>query len=430
MSGLNPPNILSYIGNVVVPFINRTFPPTTSFNDFNVPTIWIDTATHNAYILVAKPLGVADWILIGGAPGVLNTLTGNSGGAVAPTAGNIDFVGDGTTVDIVGNPGTSTLTVSAGGGMASLYTEDVGTAAPSAGNLNVLGGTGMNTSGATDTVTINLDIPVTVPHGGTNNTSFTAYSVICAGITSTGTFQNVVGVGTADQVLTSNGAAALPSWQTPGGALDSIVIQTFTANGTYTPTSGMTYCIVECLGGGGAGGGAPASGAQEATGGGGGSGEYARGVFSASDIGASKSVTIGSGGTGNSASTGGNGGNTSLDSLISANGGSGGPVSGPNPGSWQIGGEGGTGGSGGSFRTPGSNGLSSHVGAGDGISICGLGASSQYGSGGKATSTAVSGNAALGYGAGGGGTMGFGSSSALTGGAGTAGIIIITEYVG
>lgn len=52
-----------------------------------------------------------------------------------------------------------------------------------------------------------------VAGGGTGNTTFTAYSVIAAGTTATGAFQNVSGVGTAGQVLTSNGAAALPTWQ-------------------------------------------------------------------------------------------------------------------------------------------------------------------------------------------------------------------------
>jgi hypothetical protein len=54
---------------------------------------------------------------------------------------------------------------------------------------------------------------VTVPLGGTGNTTFTAYSVICAGTTATGIFQNVSGVGTSGQVLTSNGAGAFPTWQ-------------------------------------------------------------------------------------------------------------------------------------------------------------------------------------------------------------------------
>ncbi len=46
----------------------------------------------------------------------IETLTGNSGGAVGPTGGNINVLGDTTTIDIVGNPGTSTLTVSLTGG--------------------------------------------------------------------------------------------------------------------------------------------------------------------------------------------------------------------------------------------------------------------------------------------------------------------------
>jgi hypothetical protein len=44
--------------------------------------------------------------------GGIATLTGNSGGAVGPTAGNIDIVGSGS-VTVTGNPGTSTLTISA-----------------------------------------------------------------------------------------------------------------------------------------------------------------------------------------------------------------------------------------------------------------------------------------------------------------------------
>lgn len=54
-----------------------------------------------------------------------------------------------------------------------------------------------------------------VAGGGTGDTSFTAYSVITGGTTSTGALQNVSGVGTSGQVLTSNGAGTLPTWQTP-----------------------------------------------------------------------------------------------------------------------------------------------------------------------------------------------------------------------
>lgn len=79
----------------------------------------------------------------------------------------------------------------------------------------------------------------TVPVGGTGNTTFTAYSVICAGTTATGAFQNVVGLGSSGQVLTSAGAGALPAWQTAAsGTVTSVsgtALQIDVATGTTTP---------------------------------------------------------------------------------------------------------------------------------------------------------------------------------------------------
>lgn len=243
MSGLAPPNSLSYTGQVAVPSINRTFPPTTSFNDFNVPTVWTDTLAMNAYILVAKPQGVANWILIGGEPGVLATLTGNSGGAVSPDSGNIYVVGDGTTINIVGNPGTSTLTVSSGGSLASLYTEDSGTAVSSAGNLIVTGGsTGLTTLGSGHTVS--LTGTLNVAHGGTGDTSLTAYAVMCGGTTSTNPVQSIASVGTSGQVLTSNGAALLPTMQNASQAGKNVVFALVANQESNVTGDGTNYTIV------------------------------------------------------------------------------------------------------------------------------------------------------------------------------------------
>lgn len=49
----------------------------------------------------------------GGSP--VETLTGNSGGAVPPTGNNINVVGTGGVL-VTGNPGASTLTITVGGG--------------------------------------------------------------------------------------------------------------------------------------------------------------------------------------------------------------------------------------------------------------------------------------------------------------------------
>lgn len=56
-----------------------------------------------------------------------------------------------------------------------------------------------------------------VASGGTGLTTTTAYSVVFTGTTATGNFQASAGPGTAGQVLTSNGAGALPTFQTSSG---------------------------------------------------------------------------------------------------------------------------------------------------------------------------------------------------------------------
>lgn len=97
----------------------------------------------------------------------IDTLTGNTGGPVGPTANNINILGAGG-VNVAGNPGTSTLTITVSG-VATLYTEDTGTAAPLAGNLNVLGGastagTNMHTVGSGNTIDIILNDSLFFPN--------------------------------------------------------------------------------------------------------------------------------------------------------------------------------------------------------------------------------------------------------------------------
>ena len=80
---------------------------------------------------------------------------------------------------------------------------------------------------------------VTVAQGGTGATSATAYAVQCGGTTSTGAHQSIASVGSSGQVLTSNGAGALPTFQAAAGA----TITGSTANSTFyivgtTSTSG------------------------------------------------------------------------------------------------------------------------------------------------------------------------------------------------
>lgn len=82
---------------------------------------------------------------------------------------------------------------------------------------------------------------VTVAQGGTGVASTTAYAVLCGGTTSTGALQSVASVGTAGQVLTSNGAAALPTFQTlPGSGLVLLAVATASNSATLDFTSVMS----------------------------------------------------------------------------------------------------------------------------------------------------------------------------------------------
>jgi len=97
------------------------------------------------------------------------------------------------------------------------------------------GGTsGLSFSGSGTTET--LSGTLVVANGGTGNTTFTPYSVITAGTTATGAFGNVSGVGTLGQILTSQGATALPQWANAAVAFTWSVItvnQTAVVNNGY-----------------------------------------------------------------------------------------------------------------------------------------------------------------------------------------------------
>src|SRR3990172_201257 len=58
----------------------------------------------------------------------------------------------------------------------------------------------------------------------------------------------------------------------------NVVVQTFVANGTYTPTAGMKKCLAICVGGGGGGAGGLNT---DSAGGGGGGGGTAIKLFTA-----------------------------------------------------------------------------------------------------------------------------------------------------
>jgi hypothetical protein len=106
-------------------------------------------------------------------------------------------------------------------------TSGTGVAVP-AGKTMFVYNNGTNVVDATTHLSsLTLGSALPVASGGTGATSQTAYAVLAGGTTSTGAYQSVASVGTSGQVLTSNGAGALPTFQTVSGGVTSI---TGTAN--------------------------------------------------------------------------------------------------------------------------------------------------------------------------------------------------------
>jgi len=94
---------------------------------------------------------------------------------------------------------------------------------------------------------INTPIPFSVSNGGSGGGSFTAYSVLCGGTTSTGVLQNVSGVGTSGQALLSSGASSLPTWGNYPSATGYVLQTLTTTTNTRTTTSSLTFVDVSGL---------------------------------------------------------------------------------------------------------------------------------------------------------------------------------------
>jgi hypothetical protein len=222
-----------------------------------------------------------------------------------------------------------------------------------------------------------------------------------------------------------------------GGAVGNPVSQiiskigriVFTSSGTYTPTSGMLFAQIECLGGGGGGTGLSGISGDSLGAPGGGAGGYSRVLVTAATVGASQTVTVGGGGSAGpgGGGAGGNGSSSSVGSLCVANGGSGGGST-----TW-VGGSGGTVGTG-DLAMPGSQGGSGEFTTVSTVQLAsGNGAGSVFGGGvaGLTTTTSgcVNGNAgSANTGVGGGGASCYNTSATAAGGVGKGGIVIITEF--
>jgi fibronectin-binding autotransporter adhesin len=211
-------DVISSTPTIPILFVANTGSATPAANTLNVLGTGIITTT-----------GAGDTITIAATSGATESLTGNTGGAVPPTANNINVVGDGTTITVAGNPGTSTLTISAiGTGVVETLTGNSGGAiSPSAGNINTVGTGSITVVGSGHTLTTQLT-------GLTNHSLLIGAGT--ATITNLGVASNgqlPIGSGGADPVLATLTAGT--GIAIANGAGSITISSSGTTNITVTP---------------------------------------------------------------------------------------------------------------------------------------------------------------------------------------------------
>jgi len=180
LSGINP---LAYVGvEPIAPLLFFSAERTPTVNDYanyNVGTIWLDRSTGvngTVWILIKKDGHIATWqkFQYGN---ILEALVPDTGiNAIPNVSDEINILG-GTNIETVGTLNTITVNVDADT-IADQYDTDGAPAIPSGGILEILGGTNATTSGAGNTVTIDVDGTVASSYVTDSGTATPAATVL------------------------------------------------------------------------------------------------------------------------------------------------------------------------------------------------------------------------------------------------------------
>lgn len=193
--------------------------PTTADINYKVGREWINTTLSTVFFLGSKSGGTATWIAAGsGATGGVVTLTGDTGGPISPTAGDIVLAGTADQIDTTGAGSTITFSL----------TEDV----ILVGSLTA--GTDVIATAGDITATAGAVAAGTTVTAGTGITATTGNIVATAGAVNAGTSMTATAgdiTATLGHVIINGAAKQL---RVNGGAATDFIGQATLVNGVAT----------------------------------------------------------------------------------------------------------------------------------------------------------------------------------------------------
>lgn len=226
--------------------------PISTDTAFSKGQLWLDTVAGTSYQHVSG----GTWISLGsGTTGAIVTVTGDSGGAISPVAGNLDLLGDSTDgVSVVGTAGTQTVNV------AAATTTQRGTMETSTDAESV---TGTSTAVAVTPASLTARLAAPGAIGGTTPaagafTTVSATSTVTAGTTLTATLGaitatngNVV-LGTAGNKIMSTSVASTTTAGANSFGKVTLVGGTATVSTTAVTANSIIYLTRQGIGATGA----------------------------------------------------------------------------------------------------------------------------------------------------------------------------------
>jgi hypothetical protein len=169
-----------------LPVVQAKRDPVGRDRNYAITTIWWNAEDLTFFILRGFAGGDALWSPLFFPAGDMVGLIADSTNVVPDVNGFITMESPDGSINWTAGTNTVNGVVVPGPILDNLdFVTDSGTASPAGGEIDITGGTGISTSGATNVVLFSLDVPVVEIHGGTGQTTYATGDTLYASGTNT-----------------------------------------------------------------------------------------------------------------------------------------------------------------------------------------------------------------------------------------------------